>query len=136
MKPEELRISNYVDTGRGYAQIHCFAYTEVRVYLNPTGKQPRRFGFLISELKPIQLTKEWLVKFGFEYDEGEIQQGNNLFLQCNARINIVYADGDKNCVSIYQDGKLIDLAHGIVKYVHQLQNLYFALTGKELTTNK
>ena len=35
-------------------------------------------------------------------------------------------------LSIEQDGKLIDFASGVCKYLHQLQNLYKALTGKDL----
>lgn len=58
------------------------------------------------------LTEEWLLKFGIETD----------FLQWSIQKHV--------------DGYLIYRGHGcihvVIKYVHQLQNLYFALTGKEL----
>jgi hypothetical protein len=76
----------------------------------------------IEVFKPILLTEEWLLKLGFwtisaVVDDGmryvagfELWKCNDLWL-CN-----------KNGV--------------VIKSVHQLQNLYFALTGKELTHQK
>jgi len=79
--------------------------------------------------EPIQLTEGWLVKFGFDCKE-----------------NKSYANGAKSPVhfNIWTKGKLtyntlqgLWWYYGILdlgpKYVHQLQNLYFALTGEELT---
>ena len=62
-----------------------------------------------SDLHSIPLTEEWLLRFGFE--------SKNPVLFTNS-------DGD----SFYLDDTKI-------KHVHQLQNLYFALTGEELTYN-
>jgi hypothetical protein len=69
---------------------------------------------------PIPLTEEWLIKFGFKKntDNGDLK-GNDCyythqnFKRCISLPNFIY-DGTK------------------LKYVHQLQNLYFALTGEEL----
>ncbi len=71
---------------------------------------------------PIPLSQKWLEKFGFEYSEFEdlYQKGgydvdtkDNVY--CHFYIN-EYGDW-------YKD----------IEHVHQLQNLYFALTGEELT---
>lgn len=72
-----------------------------------------------SELNPIPLTEEWLTKFGFKIDsDGD------------------YSLGDV-CLTRNSDGELkLYMAMGHIapplKFVHQLQNLFFALTGKEL----
>lgn len=75
-----------------------------------------------DSLYPIPLTEEWLLKFGFEKDWTG------------------YALEDKNSLSfsVTKNGAYLacwlDRSLGItIKYVHQLQNLYFALTGEELT---
>jgi hypothetical protein len=66
--------------------------------------------------RPIPLTEEWLLKFGFEIT-------NNF--QTKDRFQTHKQDG----IIWFEYGYIsIEL-----KYVHQLQNLYFALTGEELT---
>ena len=84
---------------------------------------------IIDELTPLELTPEWLIKFGFE-EIVEIIDGVKTFdyyLEKN--------DFEFNC-DWDLDGKLNYLwLSGLsvkIKYVHQLQNLYFALTGEEL----
>lgn len=66
----------------------------------------------------IPITEEWLLKFGFE-KEPKIELENYYFKDGWLCEN--YSEGDGGI-------------HFIAKceYVHQLQNLYFALTGKEL----
>jgi hypothetical protein len=65
---------------------------------------------------PIPLTKEWLLLFGFEESISWSFKG-------------FYLGEEKQGEYHYQlDGGVVEL-----KYVHQLQNLYFALTGEELT---
>lgn len=76
--------------------------------------------------KPIPITKDWLLKFDFNCDE-----------ECNEyRITTSYCEftiGKTEleawfCYEIKMDGFCC------FKYVHELQNLYFALTQTELTT--
>ena len=70
-----------------------------------------------DEFEPIQLTEEWLLKFGFE------RNGKKLTFW---KIDLVE---DEEGIFSFDEARIyID-----VKYVHQLQNLYFALTGEELT---
>lgn len=75
-------------------------------------------------LKPIHLSEEWLVKFGFKKDISDAYVLNFKLFDIIHKYNDFYWwDGiDWNCT--------LEL-----KYVHQMQNLYFALTGKELTIN-
>jgi len=72
------------------------------------------FKGMLCYLKPIVLTEEWLLNFGFkgsDIDDYFIELSNGNFFKL---------------------GSLDPIATNIF-YVHQLQNLYFALTGKELS---
>lgn len=70
----------------------------------------------VHEVNPIPLTKEWLKKFGF-IDDGYKPFGKRDFLFIE-NVGVAYK---------------LSLVDNTPKYVHQLQNLYFALTGEELT---
>ena len=71
--------------------------------------------------EPIPLTEEWLVRFGFEYSD--LNGDSGLW-----KIPPFQIYGKYN--QFIYDYKLD------VNYVHQLQNLYFALTSEELNQNK
>lgn len=84
-------------------------------------------------VEPIPLTEEWLVKFGFE-------KVNDNFMTIES-----YHYENKNCwIYLIADGFELELNTlsernnlcRTYKYVHQLQNLYFALTGEELTISE
>jgi hypothetical protein len=75
------------------------------------------------QFKPIPLTEEWLLKLGLE------KIGIWTFsLNLVGNLDLIYYLGEKGWsigLKSYSD-------FSNLKYVHQLQNLYFALTGKEL----
>jgi hypothetical protein len=106
IKANELRIGNWVETFEGVIQIQN--------------------GWEIdegNECQPIQLTEEWLLKFGFNKvsDIWEFWKNSGWDLRQHKLENkwwLFYIGQDLDCVRI--------------DYVHQLQNLYFALTGEEL----
>jgi hypothetical protein len=78
-----------------------------------------------NNLEPIPLTEEWLLKFGFVYhdDDGIITYSrDNIVIFQRYRLDFYFE------LSNYKDAEL--------EYVHQLQNLYYALTGEELTHGK
>ena len=116
MKATELRIGNLVKSGdvEGTIDFHIqFDFDEGGWYVDDMN---------IDNVRPIPLTEEWLVKFGFgkkmasvthtySFIKGSMIIGNPL------RASMHYND--------------IELKH-----VHTLQNLYFALTGEELELNK
>lgn len=129
MDCKELRIGNYirqVKTHNGFEwdKIRTVAAINKEGYLSVNVLEPNERGVTLSKLKidkfsPIPLTEEWLVKFGFkklptynQYQKGE------------CFINIDY---NKKMLFIYNGANKSEL-----HYVHQLQNLYFALTGTEL----
>ncbi len=69
-----------------------------------------------SHFEPIPLTEEWLVRAGFEFDKIDGYWYIDEYWR-------YFFEGDV-CF-------LGNFSHA-VDYVHQLQNLYFALTGEEL----
>lgn len=75
-----------------------------------------------SEYKPIPLSEEWLLKFGFTKPAHSFI--GDIF-------HLSEWDEFKNtwCVVMNKNNAVVVSK---LKYVHQLQNLYFALTGTEL----
>jgi len=80
-----------------------------------------------SILKPIPLTEEWLTKFGFTEAMYDYTVHTGEFY--NNKIGLLkIVGGDKYQLSMASKNLMV-----VIEYVHQLQNLYFALTGEELT---
>jgi hypothetical protein len=119
MEAQELRIGNYVngDLGKYYK-------FELSDFYDWWGDHNSHiFG---DHIHPIPLTEEWLLKFGFEFIEGEPigdMSFNDNWTLGKFKIN-VWGNGWLFYWDDKWDNKL--------QYVHQLQNLYFTLTGKEL----
>lgn len=129
MKTSELRLGNLVQYGGTTAKVcqieKSFFYCETdgNDFFTRDGE---------PGAKPIPLNEEWLLKFGFEkikdfdvYTNVWEFKGFMVSLGDYINIHVDWAD----------DG--VDNYHSIVGYeelnVHTLQNLYFALTGEELT---
>ena len=106
MKVEELRIGNFLNYKESEVKFSIEDYREVE-------------HGLLNFMKPIPLTEEWLLKFGFnESQNAWTIKHFNLLLEYDE-------DGSYDVMfEYYYISKL--------KYVHQLQNIYFALTYKEL----
>ena len=109
MKANELRIGNWV-LNQGEP-----------IELTKQKFKMAVISFNCQEIKPIPLTEEWLVRFGFKK-----RKCGNYIWWIHARIQFT----DK--MELLIDGNLwIE-----IESVHQLQNLYFALTGEELKTKQ
>jgi len=78
-----------------------------------------------SVVEPVPLTEFWLLKFGFEIHGRRISK--NWFYLWYDDKKIVFA-------LVEMEGKTG--AYLVMKYVHQVQNLYFALTGEELISTE
>ena len=110
MEAKELRIGNYVDLYGNAAQIHRTDFSK------------NEHGIAVEEGKPIALTSEWLVKLGFVYNPKYTYENVYEF----KNIQLAYS----NTEGWYLGNEETELE---IKYIHQLQNLYFALTQEELT---
>ena len=130
MTAVELRIGNLVDLGNRIAKVIEINHLAcVVVDLEETQDTIEDY----DRTKPIPLTEEWLLKFGFEL-EHEFTNAYKLYTtkhpyDCS---NITYSINEKMLRFSNGENKGSTLIPHI-KYVHQLQNLYFALTGEELT---
>jgi hypothetical protein len=116
MKPQELRIGNWVLMDNEPTRVESISDNAINLFSD------WEFYF-----KPIPLTPEILDKAGFRkinYYEGNafgLEISDSHELVCNERMFWLACDD-----SFYNE----PLDH--IKYLHQLQNLYFALTGEEL----
>lgn len=82
------------------------------------------YGQLMRFIKPIPLTQELLLKCGFEKNKTRDDQGvYPFFRKRNFRCRLIL--GVLSMIE-YKD------RHQDIKYLHQLQNLFFVLTGEEL----
>lgn len=116
LSANELRIGNWIFNGGIKSQV---------AYLLPDNincTRPDFDGLLNGEITPILLTEEWLLKFGFEIDKDLV------FYKMVARKGHISLPFDKDKKWKYWS----NLLKIEIQYVHQLQNLYFALTGSEL----
>jgi hypothetical protein len=103
MKAKDLMIGNLIKTSSG-----------------KTGRISDGLDIdLIKGYKPIPLTDEWLVKFGFDLRGDEFPTIKDVLFLKNGLTT--------DC---YEAIMISDKA--VVKHVHQLQNLYKALTGEDL----
>lgn len=76
--------------------------------------------------EPIALTEEWLFKFGISsFQDLKVQDYGFLCIETVNDEKVLYIMGNDN--PTYSSMFKLN-----VKYVHQLQNIYFALTGQEL----
>ena len=123
MEAKELRIGNLIygvsdriETVIGLGSDTISAY--------PGKLVDAQMFFTEDDFTPIPLTEEWLIKFGFEKHHLYSEQYNKdnysiVFCKDNC-IDFWIADCDDCGVAVK------------IPFVHQLQNLYFALTGEEL----
>lgn len=116
MKANELRIGNWLQRLDGtFFQVVSSDFSIIEntpTYLTP---------------KPIPITEEWLLKFGFEKDGNRFSIGDFEI----EKQGLKYA-----CALWDESAPHLTTFIGHHRYVHQLQNLYFALTGEEITIEK
>lgn len=126
MKANELRIGNYFMFGelRHKASYHDIAnlYESALINKVPSGSY-----------KPIPLTEDWLLKFGFELKD-DINNGfaKPINEEYGTEHYYLYVNPKYFTTCLIDNKKPHEIFINSVKYVHQLQNLYFALTGEEL----
>lgn len=81
---------------------------------------------LYDAIKPIPLSKEWFNKFGFV--ENCLDEDNK-WLNLKYRFLNFSSDESVRFKKVYLSVNKMDI---ICDYVHQLQNVFFFLTGQEL----
>lgn len=145
MKANELRIGNWVKVKKTTSvDENIFVLNEFRLGTILISANQ------VEHIEPIPLTEEWLLKFGFEIYDNEQDYRVIFRKEHENSIYVFYISPklDKNlpmcgAFGIYNDEFECEITGHKeeestqyfawkIAYVHQLQNLYFALTGEEL----
>jgi len=145
MKTTELRIGNYVYYEHTTHVVYGIEGKNLYTwwvndgkpnieYENEDGKQIENpYADIIDRHEPIPLTEEWLLKLGFSpegYKKGYIgiehKAGGMI---TDFVLTYPYKIGDFQKHFIWEHSKW---KYNSIEYVHQLQNLFFALTEQEL----
>lgn len=117
MDLEELRIGNNV-SGKDVGEVIVRQNLGYRIIARNGHID---FTFDSIDISPIVLTEEWLEKFD--------QSKPHIIQRIINEIDESYFE-----VEIFIGGKYFNLkTYCELQYVHQLQNIYYALTGTELT---
>lgn len=131
LKSNEIRIGNYVLANNKVETI--YGISEDYPFLDTT-----EYGFGAidwRDIKPIELTEDWFVRFGFkkvnEYYHIPCLDIDYCFKYADFRDDYGFYIQYTDSPFAEDDGKYYPVSFRI-KYVHQLQNLYFALVGEEL----
>ena len=129
MNQNELRLGNIVtinnvkhrpnESGNLFLVVGI-SYSNIRI-----SSGTYDFGQLPDFIVPIKLTEDWLVKFGFKRVSCGI--GWDEISNGIVQLNEVPTNKGKLIAFNYATDK-----YNYLKYVHQLQNLYFILCGVEL----
>jgi hypothetical protein len=133
LKANDLRIGNYITSGvNGIFRDDLMFIGKVL----EIGNEEREFEQIYCECEEsfewffkgnyfgIPLTEKWLLKFGFEWSilhQAHYLNGFDFVIDICEHYSRV--------IKYRRNGEVITR----IEYVHQLQNLYIAITGEELT---
>ena len=118
MKPTELRIGNIVRYNDELCKVFLLAKNEIYTEVLDEGTLPF---YKMEYVKPEPLSEEWLKKIGFFRHDKKYRY---------IVFEDLYYDIKKVVGSYSLCRKSIKIAN--IRYLHQLQNIHFALTGEEL----
>lgn len=124
IKIEELRVGNWVLWNGEYVNVYGLEKALERF------ERTKINDLYIEDFEPIPLTEEILLKCGFEDEDGGFGRWLRLDYDIhNKNRHMLYKIGIER---IEMCSKGMTTADAPLKHLHQLQNLYFALTGQEL----
>jgi hypothetical protein len=117
MKAQELRIGNLLEFSNGIQPTKIVTVGRRFFSSAAIEKEDGDFG-ITPYYRGIPLTEEWLLRFGFVSNPYQDRYENqSIHIECNKTRGVT-------------ELWIESMPH--IKYVHQIQNLYFALTGEEL----
>lgn len=141
IKPEELRIGNLLHHKNDLCKVEAITFDRfIQHSILNNDNNNTIYGEPVDCFKPIPLTEEWHEKFGVKYNNPlseyvyKIERKNNFDLSIIFGGDYVWIkqSDDKpinsNIVTVWNK----DLTKRGM-YVHEWQNLYYTLAGKELT---
>jgi hypothetical protein len=133
----ELRFGNFIKYYDEIVQVYGTKGLYVFVPVPVIGEDDKEYTLeevAFPAIEPIPLTPELLEKCGFVRSQDEDE--NSLTL-VNGRKTFKWVEGnDDDYFLIYQTDCGLDYNTAFeLEHLHQLQNLYYALTGEELEIN-
>lgn len=131
MEARNLRIGNFV-RAKSPEKTEWVEAHKISAHTLYSMEYPTAMDFVKPDMEPIPLTKKWLDKFGF--DDSEYKEG---YTGVDYRTNLImdFVLTKPNFMGEWQNYYTYDLGqHRFVAlhYVHELQNLFFAVTTTEL----
>lgn len=115
MEAKNLRIGNFVKA-KSPEKTEWVERHRISAHTLYSMEHPTAMDFVKPDMKPILITTDWLADLGFDnWDENKWE-----------RDGIVLLKYDEGCT--YLSNQL----HVNIFHIHELQNLFFALTRKEL----
>jgi hypothetical protein len=126
LKANDLRIGNYVTCGKeNHIVSHIHHDDTIRVCKDKEDSKYWSF-YNLEVFKPIPLTEEWLTKLGLNVNKWFCE--NSYCVVEDKMDNTSYGW----CMKVKNASHTKEIEFGYFKYVHELQNLFFALTREEL----
>jgi hypothetical protein len=125
MKANELRIGNFLKYDDEIIQVSNLCKNYVEFY----DKEDLLIGDTPKYFQPIELTEELLVKIGFE---GEMYEFCLHTEDANITVNLIE---NRVEISFFGNCEAELCIKYNVKYLHELQNVYYCLTNEELEVN-
>lgn len=139
MKASSLRLNNWIHVAGNTLETRQTSkpfLVTIDILKCIAEENEERPDAILTAFTPIRLTEDWLLKLGFVKDSLTFRKGKYI-LWFNGIDNREYAfmlfdqrDGIDDSPS--NDFHVFSTNLTYVTHVHQLQNLYFALTGDEL----
>lgn len=118
IKPQQYRIGNY------------FKHPVTGVCTVDKIESDNINGFPLNLIQPLLINKTWFENLGFK------KKHEDMFEIILGKKGMMYFTGGGD-VSLYNDNQITSYRHTYdnIKYVHQLQNIYFDLMQEELKIN-
>ena len=129
MEIKHVRIGNNLLLYNEVVKVTEIGFRIDDYYLRVEGNKN---GYCLDQFEPIELTEEILLNLGLKYRPCGIQGADMWQGLAYWDLNGVHLRGDKKVTNSLKIQGFIDSE---IKYLHQLQNLYWALCGKELNIN-
>ena len=125
IEAKDLRLGNYVNEQYWDSVDGCFKFAKIVV----DGIYKKHIvcenngAYNLDDIQPIPLTENWLVRCGFEFGIKleNFTKGKHQFIELDC-LNGYFSES-----GIFYYGLNTE-----IKYLHQLQNLYWCLCGEEL----
>ena len=133
IQAKELRIGNYVYDGNSeLAQVSSIVDGAINYELDYGNLWTNEVCYF-ENINPIPITEEWLLKFGFSINKKTCVHIFEFEIDDKVNFAVFLYDDEKEALFIKNSARSSKIIFKKrIDYVHQLQNLYFALTQKEL----